>query len=157
MLSEPGAPGAPDVELTDRQRKEIAFNDKKVLVAKIEAYLAGHLTQDEIDDDPDILHATLDHMEKVAKNQKRRLQMKTHADKIANTKKTLINGCAIYWTMTPPASSLGSAHRLGAYRVHERVYTYIYAPQYKLRAQQYAYCTAQGWRIRSCCGVCVRD
>ena len=113
------------MELSDRQKKEISFNEKKLLVAKIEAYLAGHLTQDEIDDDPDILHATLDHMEKVAKNQKKRLQVKAHSDKLANTKKTLINGCAIYWTMTPPTPSLGSAHRHGAHRVHERVHADI--------------------------------
>ena len=128
MLSKPGAPDtrAPeDVELSDRQIKEIIFNEKKLVVAKIEAYHPGHLTQDEIDGDPDILHATLDHMEKIAKNQKRRLQMKATGVKKAHTEATLLNGRAIFWAMTPPATSLESAHRHGANRVQERAHADI--------------------------------
>ena len=55
-------------ELNEAQCKEIAFNERKLQLAKVEAALAGHLSPDEIGDD--LIHAVDGHVKALAANQK---------------------------------------------------------------------------------------
>ena len=64
--------------MNEAQCKEIAFNERKLQLAKVEAALAGHLSPDEIRDD--LIHAVDGHVNALAANQKfRRADAKRQA------------------------------------------------------------------------------
>lgn len=70
-----------DVDLTEKQRAEVAFNNEKVKKSQVEALLSGYLAASEVS--VDLMEAATKHMDNLTKNQhERNLEKKRQVKKL---------------------------------------------------------------------------